>query len=161
MEIISPQKKAWKTNPKIGSEAMLSADFGESFIAYLLSKEGIDVIRASSVGFDLFAIDTVGKLFPKDKLICISVKARISKRQKNYKPTIPISSEKLLTAKRTWKASAWVGIVVGSTWAQKTLAAFIFPLKDLPRLRGKAQRKDVVAVSELYENPTKRVVRLF
>lgn len=36
---ISPQKKAWKTNPKIGSEALLSADFGESFIAYLLSKK--------------------------------------------------------------------------------------------------------------------------
>jgi hypothetical protein len=27
-------KKAWKTNPRIGMEAMLSADFGESFIAY-------------------------------------------------------------------------------------------------------------------------------
>ena len=158
---ISPQKKAWKTNPKIGSEALLSADFGESFIAYLLSKEGIDVVRASSVGFDLFAIDSIGKVFPKNKIVCVSVKARISKRHKNYRPTIPIGSRKLLAAKKIWNVETWVGIVVGSTRGEKNLAAFIFPLRDLPKLRGKAERKDVVAVSELYKNATGRVVRLF
>jgi len=62
MPKVSPQQQAWITNPKIGSEALLSADFGESFIAYLLSKEGVDVVRANSVGFDLIAIDAAGKI---------------------------------------------------------------------------------------------------
>ncbi len=158
---VTPQQKAWITNPKIGSESLLSTDFGESFIAYLLSKEGVDVVRASSVGFDILAVDTAGRIFPKNRIVCISVKARISKSQKNYRPTIPIGSKKLLAAKKIWNAVAWVGIVVGSTRADNSLAAFLFPLKDLARLHGSAVREDVVSVSELYENPTKRVVRLF
>ncbi len=161
MKNLRPQEKAWKTNPKIGSEAMHSADFGESFIAYLLSKEGVDVVRASSVGFDLLAIDNKGKIFPKGKTICVSVKARISKRSRKYRPTIPIGSKKLLTATRIWNANAWVGIVIGSTQYVKELSAFIFPLQDLSRLRGVAQREDVVAVSELYENPTDKTIKLF
>ena len=56
----SAKEKAWKTNPRIGSEAMLSGEFGESFIAYLLSKEGIEVARANTVEFDIFAIDANG-----------------------------------------------------------------------------------------------------
>jgi hypothetical protein len=56
---------------------MLSGDFGESFIAYLLSKEGIEVARASTVGFDLFAINAHGEIFPKDKIVGISVNSRI------------------------------------------------------------------------------------
>ena len=158
---LKPQERAWKTNPKMGSEAMHSADFRESFIAYLLSKEGVDVVRASSVGFDLPAIDSRGRIFPKSKTICVSVKARISKRSTKYRPTIPIGSKKLLAAARIWNGDAWVGIVVGSTYPGKELAAFIFPQQDLSKLRGTAQRKDVVAVSELYENPTSRAVRLF
>ena len=95
MKELTPQEKAWKTNPRIGSEAMLSGDFGESFIAYLLSKEGIEVARASTVGFDLFAIDADGEIFPKDKIVGISVKARISKIHRKYKPTIPVGSKKI------------------------------------------------------------------
>lgn len=51
-----------------GNESISSGDFGESFIAYLLAKEGIDVVRASTIGFDLFAIDHKGKYLPKKKL---------------------------------------------------------------------------------------------
>ena len=154
-------KKAWKTNPRIGMEAMLSADFGESFVAYLLVKEGVDVVRASSIGFDLFAIDSTGEIFPKNKTVCVSVKTRISKRHKSFAPTIPIDEKKLAMAKETWHADAWVGIVVGSTSSSKVLDAFVFPLEDLPKLRGKAKRKNVVAVSQLRRNPTGRVIRLF
>jgi hypothetical protein len=160
MERISPQKKAWTTNPRIGSEAMLSGEFGESFIAYLLSKEGIDVVRANTVGFDLFAIDTNGKILPKDKIIGISVKARISKLHKSFKPTIPIGSAKVLSSMRTWHVDAWIAIVIGSKEKEK-LTAFIFPFEDLSKLSGKAMREDVVAVSELYKNPTGRVITLF
>ncbi|MCW3985145.1 MAG: hypothetical protein NWE91_01880 [Candidatus Bathyarchaeota archaeon] len=152
-------QKAWENNPRIGSQAMLSGEFGESFIAYLLSKEDVDVVRASTVGIDLFAIDSLGKIFPKREIVGISVKARISKQHKNFKPTIPIGSKKVLAAEKTWGIAAWIGIVVGSK--DKTLAAFVFPFKDLPALRGKAVREDVVAVSELYKDTTKKVKRLF
>lgn len=162
MEKLSPQKRAWRTNPKIGSEAILSADFGESFIAYLLSKEGIDVVRANSVGFDLIAIDSDGKIFPKKRYICISVKTRVSKSSNKPRPTIPVGSEKLLKASRIWNADPWVGIVVGNVYGKAwNLEAFIFPLEDLSRLQGTSKRRDVVAVSELYKNPTGRVVKLF
>lgn len=151
--------KAWRTNPRIGSEAILSGDFGESFVAYLLSKEGIDVVRANTVGFDLFAIDSKGKIFPKKKIVGISVKARISKSSKSFKPTIPVGSRKISAAKKTWNTEAWVGIVIGGK--DKKFDVFVFPFKELSKLRGKAKRKDVVAVSELHNNPTGKVVRLF
>jgi hypothetical protein len=146
MKELTPKEKAWKTNPRIGSEAMLSGDFGESFIAYLLSKEGIEVARASTVGFDIFAIDANGKIFPKDKIVGISVKARISKTHKNYKPTIPIGSKKIEIAMNRWHVPAWIGIVVGSK--DRKLEAFIFPYEELESLHGTAVRKDVVAVSQ-------------
>lgn len=158
---LKAQERAWRTNPRIGMEAMLSTDFGESFIAYLLSKEGVDVVRASSIGFDLFAVDKNGKIFPKGKIACISVKTRISKRYRKYRPTIPVGSKKLMAATEIWSADAWVGIVVGTTRQNKELAAFLFPLKDLDKLKGAARREDVVAVSELYENPTDKTIRLF
>lgn len=154
MKALTPQEKAWKTNPRIGSEAMLSGDFGESFIAYLLSKEGIEVVRASTVGFDLFAIDHNGTIFPKDKMIGISAKARISKSQKNYKPTIPVGSEKIEASMRCWHVPAWIGIVVGSM--DKKMEAFVFPYEKLGELHGTAKRPDVVAVSQLNKNPAVR-----
>ncbi len=121
------------------------------------------MVRACSVGFDLLAIDPTGKIFPKNKIVCISVKARISKNARLYRPTIPVSPEKLQTAAKTWKAVPWVGIVVGSTHSikKKNLAAFVFPLDDLPRLRGVALRKGVVAVTDLFDKPTSRTIRLF
>jgi len=154
---LAPQEKAGKTNARVGSEAMLSGDFGESFIAYLLSKEGIEVVRASTVGFDLFAIDSNGAIFPKDKIVGISVKARISKLHKNYKPTIPVGSEKIEASMKTWHVPAWIGIVVGSK--ERKLEAFIFPYEELKKLHGTAVRPDVVAVSQLSTNP--KVKKLF
>jgi len=71
---LKAQERAWRTNPGIGLEAMLSTDFGESFIAYLLSKEGVDVVRASSVGFDLLAVDKNGKISLKIKLLAYLLK---------------------------------------------------------------------------------------
>ena len=70
-------KKAWVNNPNIGAEAIHSGDFGESFIAYLLSKNGINVVRAHNIGFDLFAIDTKKKVFRTENIVGISVKTRI------------------------------------------------------------------------------------
>jgi hypothetical protein len=140
-------KRAWQTNPRIGSEAIITGDFGESFIAYLLSKEGIEVARASIIGFDLFAIDANGTIFPKDTIVGISVKARISKSHKNFKPTIPVGSDKIRASMRIWHVPAWIGIVVGSM--ERKLEAFVFPFEELKNLHGTAGRPDVVAVSQL------------
>lgn len=146
-------------NKNLGSVAMRSGDFGESFIAYLLAKKGIHVVRAGTVGFDLFAIDKTGKLLPKDKLVGISAKARISESHDKFVPTIPVGSTKMELSSKIWNAEPYLGIVAGSKNNQ--LAAFLVPLKDLSKLRGKATREDVVAVSELYKNNSGNVVRLF
>ena len=142
-----------------GNESIRSGDFGESFIAYLLAKEGIEVVRANTVGFDLLAIDQTGKLFPKKKLIGISVKARISKTHKRYRPTIPMGSAKIWMSMKKWDADAYIGIVVGSQ--DGDFDAFVFPHKDLLKLGGRTRRKDVVAVSELYKNSNKNIIKLF
>lgn len=49
----------------VKGESIVSGEFGESFVAYLLVKSGVDVVRASTAGLDLFAIDHTGKIFPK------------------------------------------------------------------------------------------------
>lgn len=146
-------------NKNSGSVAMHSGDFGESFIAYLLAKKGIHVVRAGTVGFDLFAMDKTGKFFPKDKLAGISAKARISESHDRFVPTIPVGSDKIESSSKIWNAEPYLGIVTGSKNNQ--LAVFLVPLRDLPKLRGKAAREDVIAVSELYKNSSGSVVRLF
>ena len=138
---------------------MLSGDFGESFIAYLLSKEGVHVVRASMVGFDLLAIDKTGKIFPTNKLVGISVKARISKSHKKYVPTIPVGSSEILSSAEVWSAEPYLGIVLGSQ--DQKLATFLVPFKDLGKFKGRATRKDVIATSELYKGRSKYIVRLF
>ena len=150
-------EKAWKSNPRIGSEAMVTGDFGESFIAYLLSKEGIEVARASIVGFDLFVIDSKGTIFPKDKIVGISVKARISKKHKNFVPTISMGSKKIEDSMRIWHVPAWIGVVVGSK--EMKLEAYVFPYEELKNLRSRAGTSDVLAVSQLNKNSSVR--RLF
>jgi hypothetical protein len=52
-------------------------------------------VRVNAVGFDLFAIDPKGKIFPKNKIVGISVKTRISKANKKFAPTIPLGSRKI------------------------------------------------------------------
>ncbi len=147
----SAGKKAWETNPRIGIEAMRSGDFGESFVAYLLSKKGVDVVRASTVGFDLFAIDPVGGIFPKNKIVGISVKTRISKTHNKFVPTIPIGESKIRSSMKRWRIEGYVGLVVRSQ-EEKSFAVFLFPIKNLKKLSGRAKRKDVVAVSKLDGN---------
>ena len=76
-----------------------------------------------------------------------------------FAPTIPAGSSRIKASMKVWHVDAWIAVVVGSN--SKTLDVFLFPFKDLPKLCGKAKRKDVVAVSELYKNPTGSVVKLF
>jgi len=116
------------------------------------------LVRANAVGFDLLAIDLKGKIFPKNQIVCISVKARISKKKKIFRPTIPVGAQKILSAQKIWNIPAWIGIVVGGT---ETLEAFLFPFNDLPKLRGNAKRKGVVSVTALSDNSTKSVWKLF
>ena len=71
------QKKTLKANLRIGSDALLSGEFGESFVAYLLSKNDIEVVKVNTVGFDLFAIDSAEKIFPRNEIVGISVKTRV------------------------------------------------------------------------------------
>jgi hypothetical protein len=155
---VSPAKKAWITNPKIGSEAIVTGEFGESLVAFLLSKKGIDVAKAGTVGFDLFAIDAVGRIFPKGKIVGISVKTRFGKKHGSFRPTIPIGSAKIVQAQKTWDIDAWVAVVAGSK--DDMPSAFVFPLEDLPKLKGRAKREDVVAISDLAKNPTGSVTKL-
>jgi len=137
---------------------MLSGDFGESFIAHLLAKKGVYVVRASTVGFDLFAIDSKGGLLPKNKMIGISVKARIAQSHRAFAPTIPMGSEKIKSAMKTWRVGAYMGVVIGS---EGKMDAFLVPFRSLGKLRGKAKRADVLAASELYANKSDIVIKLF
>ena len=93
------------------------------------------------------------------KIVGVSVKARISKSHERFAPTIPIGSEKIEASRQNWGVNAYVGVVVGNK--DGDFDAFIFPHKDLKKLKGGAVRKDVVAVSELLKNPTKKTIKLF
>jgi hypothetical protein len=143
----------------IGSQSIHSGDFGESFIAYLLSKKGIAVVRARTIGFDLLAIDNTGRLLPKKRIVGISVKTRVSRSHKKYVPTIPIGSVEIKKSMKIWNIQAFIGIVVGSMGNR--IDAFVFPFNDIPNLRGNSRRNDVVAVSELFKNSTGNVEKLF
>ncbi|MCP8323475.1 MAG: hypothetical protein L6N96_04795 [Candidatus Methylarchaceae archaeon HK02M2] len=152
------QSETWIAKSRIKSKAIVTGKFGESYVSYLLSEKGIEVTKANTVGFDLFAIDSIGEIFPKREIVGISVKTRISKKTGSYKPTIALNPEKIARSAKRLNIDPWVAIVVGSKDEGPT--AFIFPIEDLSKLRGNAKREDVVAVSELYDNPTGRVVRL-
>lgn len=141
----------------IGSQAMLSGDFGESFVAYLLSKEGINVVRASTVGFDLFVIDRKGKFFPKNKIIGISVKARISKSHNKFVPTIPVGSSKINSSMKIWGIDSFIALVIGSK--DKKFDVFLVPFSLIKKLGGGLKRSDVVSVSKIYKH--KNVIKLF
>jgi hypothetical protein len=140
-------KMVKNTNLNVGSESGISGDYGESFIAYLLSKKGVNVVRAKTVGFDLFAIDKIGHILPKDKLIGISVKMRASRSNKNYLPTIPMGSTNIIKASRTWNVIPYIGIVVGNK--DGSISASVFPFAEMHNLKGRAKRKDVVAFSAI------------
>jgi len=145
----------------VKAESLISGDFGESFVAYLLAKENVDVVRAGTIGFDLFAIDHEGKILEKEKMVGISVKMRVSKFHERYVPTIPVGSQQVIEAQKIWKLEAWLAIVVGSIGREKKLACFLLPFREVARLRGRAKRQDVIAVSELYRETNEAVKRLF
>jgi hypothetical protein len=90
----------------VKAESLISGDFGESFGAYLLAKENVDVVRAGTIGFDLFAIDHEGKILEKEKMVGISVKMRVSKFHERYVPTIPVGSQQVIEAQKIWKLEA-------------------------------------------------------
>jgi Holliday junction resolvase len=138
---------AKNTNSNVGNESGISGEYGENFIAYLLSKKGVNVVRAKTVGFDLFAIDKVGYTLPKDKLIGISVKMRASRSHKKYVPTIPMGSPNIIKASITWNAIPYIGIVIGHK--DGSISAYVFPFDEMHNLKGRAKRKDVVAVSTI------------
>jgi len=143
----------------VKGESLVSGDFGEGFVAYLLAKQGVDVVRAKTMGFDIFAIDHTGALFEKDKTVGVSVKTRISKHHARYVPTVPVGSRQISEAALIWKVEPWLAIVVGSI-GQK-LACFLLPFKEHQKFTGHATRKDVLAVSELYSDTTRIVKRLW
>lgn len=146
-----------ESNKNIGSQAMLSGDFGESFVAYLLSKEEINVVRASTVGFDLFAVDKKGKFFPKNKIIGISVKARISKSHDKFVPTIPVGFSKISSSMKIWGIDSFIALVIGSK--DKKFDVFLIPFGLIKKLGGGLKRSDFIAVSQIYKN--KNVIKLF
>lgn len=142
----------------VGGGSLISGDFGESLVAFLLAKEGIDVVRASTIGFDLFAIDHGGRILKKDTMVGISVKMRVSQGASRYEPTIPIGSDKIEEAKRIWKLDAWLAIVVGSVG--RNLKCYLLPFEERQQFSGRARRQDVVAPSELRKDRTGDVKHL-
>jgi hypothetical protein len=144
--------------PNIGAQAMSSGDFGESYVAYLLAKAGVEVVRAKTVGFDLFVMDAKKTIFPTKKLIGVSVKARISKVHEKYAPTIPMGSSKVRKAAKIWRAKPWVAVVVGHS--NNTFDVYLFPHSRLKSYKGAAKRKDVVSASSLRNATPERVLRL-
>jgi len=142
----------------ISNEPQLSAEFGEALVAYLLAREGVEVIRGPTMGFDLFAIDRQGRIFQsKDKLIGISVKTRLLKRKQYYSSTVPIDSKKVFKAREIWNVEAWLALVVGNVGY--SLTVLLLPYTKYNNFRGRAKREDVVSVSAL-ENDTTGTTRI-
>ena len=49
--------------------ALVLGDFYESFVSFLLAMRDVHVVRASTIGFDIFAIDSKGDTFPEKKIV--------------------------------------------------------------------------------------------
>jgi len=137
----------------ISNEPQVSAEFGEALVAYLLAREGVEVIRGPTKGFDLFARDRQGRIFQsKDKLIGISVKTRLLKEKFEYSSTVPIDSKKVSEAREIWNVEAWLALVVGRLGY--SLRVFLLPYTKYSNFRGRAKREDVVSVSALEKDKT-------
>ena len=102
----------------IGTDVMVSGDFGELLLAYYFVKKKLHVIIAQSVGFDLLVKDKKGVILPKNKLIGISVKTR---QQKSYSIDLRSDRIKLKKASKIWKFIPYFCFI-------SPLEAVIFPL---------------------------------
>jgi len=129
------------------SESLVSGDFGESLVSFLLIKKGVDVVRASTKGFDLFAIDNTGQIFPQEKIVGISVKARFTNSEKPFSPTIPLQSKKFFESAKIWKIEPYVSIVVGN-FEKLYLECYVLCLYDAKNYYS-PKRKDAISVSQL------------
>jgi hypothetical protein len=136
------------TAPRAISVSEINGKFGEYLVAALVARQGIAVTHAPTEGFDLFAVDHSGVVFsPRNKLIGISVKTRLIKGNYFIDGTVGVDADKLKKAGQIWQAECWVGVVLGSIG--RTLEAFVLPLSECQRFRGRATRADVVSFSAL------------
>lgn len=142
------------------SEQIVAGDFGEAFVSFLLSKNGVKVVRADTKGFDLFTIDNKGDILPKDEMIGISVKARFTKNSGTYSPTIPIEVGPIEEASTTWKIQPWIVIVVGNiTLEGNKFECYLCSLKQISNFTA-PKRKNAVSVAQLRKDETGIVKRL-
>ena len=67
-----------KFKANLGSDIMITSEFGEYLLGYYLVKKGCFVVRANTEGCDLFVMDKTGIVFKnkKNKMIGIEVKTR-------------------------------------------------------------------------------------
>ena len=143
-----------------GGISKINGDFGEALVAYLIGREGVDVLHGPTVGFDLFAVDRKGILFPaKARLVGISVKTRLLKGNFGYSSTIPTDEPQVRQAALAWGAEPWLAVVVGSPGF--TLEVMLLPYTVCGRFRGRAKRRGVVSVSALEHDKSGAVKTLF
>jgi len=133
----------------IGEDIMVSGEFGEALLAYYFVKKKLHIIMARSVGFDLIAKDTKGKIFPKNKQIAISVKSRQSE---SFSIRLDDDIKKLKNQSKIWKLEPYFGFVTPKE-------ALIFPVKlaNHPKVRTKG---NMVSFPNLKKLKSKEIIHL-
>lgn len=142
------------------SVSKINGDFGEALVTYLIASKGVEVLHGPTVGFDLFAIDRKGAVFPRRKrLIGISVKTRLLVGNYGYSNTIPTDEVLVRKVAKTWRAEPWLAVVAGSLG--HTLEVLLVPYNECEQFRGRAITREKVSVSALERDKSGTVKTLF
>jgi len=139
-------------------ESRISGDLGETIVQYLLARKGIETVHANTVGFDLFAIDSHGKIFDPGRTVGISVKTRLLKEDAEISDSIDISPSKVERMAKVWNVDPWVAIVAGYFYHH--LFVFLFRLADWSDFKGRTKSEGLVSISSLQHSRSKRVLIL-
>ena len=94
----------------LGSDLMITSDFGEALVGYYLVKKDLFVVRANTEGCDLFVLDKKGIVFKnrknKNRMIGIEVKTRQSNS-----PSFKFDGWNLSYSSKKWNFEPYLSIV--------------------------------------------------
>lgn len=98
----------YKFKDNLGSDLMITSEFGEYLLGYYLVKKGCFVVRANTEGCDLFVMDKKGDVFKKKKnsMVGIEVKTR-----QNFAPSFMWDSFNTLLSKKEWNFKPYLAII--------------------------------------------------
>lgn len=135
---------------RIVEEPKIVGDFGEFVTAYYLTKLGINVLRADTVCFDLFATDSRGVVFPKKATCGISVKIR---DRSNTTPACTIVRKdfpKIKSHAKKWQIDPWIcHLIVSKRENQKILEGFLLPVSEAQKYFAEGKRQFAISFSKL------------